>query len=101
MELDVQTIMMGVFILALIVSLWKIKPFFSNTPLYDDDTTPEAQAKLLKITLKHLGEADNKTNTKKLLEAIKKDEEFDQKHFWRFNENKLIHLLDKLDQQKN
>ena len=88
---------MIVFIFAFIISMWKISPFLQTRTLVDDDTTPEAQAELLKLVLKHLGNEDKKTvNTKELLERIKNDEGFNKEHFWRFNQNKLNQLLKKL-----
>ena len=94
-ELDTSTIMMIVFIVAFVISIYKVYAFMPNKQLLDDDTTPEAQEELLKIILKHLDKEN--INTKELVEKIKNDEEFDSKHFWRFNENKLIQILNKLD----
>jgi hypothetical protein len=98
MELNLQTIMMLVFIVALVVSLWKIAPFFSAKQLSDDDTTKESQEELLKLVEKHLAKQSKPIDTKKLLKDIKNDEGFNKEHFWRFNENKLINLLRRLDQ---
>jgi len=94
-ELDTSTIMMIVFIVAFVISIYKVYAFMPNKQLLDDDTTPEAQEELLNIILKHLDKEN--INTKELVEKVKNDEEFDSKHFWRFNENKLIQILNKLD----
>jgi len=95
LELDTSSIMMVVFVFAFIISMWKIYAFLPNKQLTDDDTTAQAQAELLKIILKHLDKEN--LNTKELVEKVKNDEEFDKEHFWRFNENKLIQILNRLD----
>lgn len=96
-ELDTSTIMMIVFIFAFIVSIWKIYPFLQTRTLKDDDTTPSSQAQLRELLLKHLGNENKETvNTKELLEKMRNDKDFDKKHFWRFNQNKLNQLLKKL-----
>ena len=95
LELDTSTIMILIFVFAFVVSMWKIYAFLPNKQLTDDDTTPKAQAELLKIILKYLDKEN--VNTKELVEKVKNDEEFDKEHFWRFNENKLIQILNRLD----
>lgn len=93
LELTTSDIMMMVFIVAFIISMWKVYAFLPNKQLADDDTTPEAQAKLLKVILKHHNKEDKNIDTKVLLEKIKNDQDFDAKHFWRFNQNKLNNIL--------
>lgn len=93
---DASTWMMIFFILSFIISMWKIYPFLQTRTLKDDDTTPEAQEELLKIILKHLDKNLKDVNTKDLLEKIQTDEDFDKEHFWRFNENKLKQILNRL-----
>jgi hypothetical protein len=95
LELNTSTIMMLIFVFAFVISMWKIYAFLPNKQLTDDDTTPTAQAELLKIILKYLDKEN--VNTKELVEKVKNDEEFDKEHFWRFNENKLIQILNRLD----
>ena len=95
-EFDTSTLMMIFFILSFIISMWKIYPFLQTRTLNDDDTTPEAQEELLKIISKHLDKNINDINTKDLLEKIQTDEDFDKEHFWRFNENKLKQILNRL-----
>lgn len=96
-ELDTSTIMMIIFIFAFVVSMWKIYPFLQTRTLQDDDTTPESQEELLQLIKKHLGDEDKESvDTKELLKKIINDEGFDKEHFWRFNQNRLNHLLHKL-----
>jgi hypothetical protein len=92
MELDTQTLMMIFFVLFLIISIWKISAFLPNKVLADDDTTEVSHAQLLRIMLKVIKNSEN-IDEKKLFELMREDDEFDKKHFWRFNQNKLKHLL--------
>lgn len=90
MEIDTSTLMMIFFILSFIISMWKIYPFLKTTTLKDDDTTKESQEELISLVKKHMQEG---MSSKKLLELIKNDEDFDKDHYWRFNENRLNQLL--------
>lgn len=94
MEFDTQTLMMFFFLLFLIISMWKISAFLPNKVLADDDTTEASHEQLLQIMLKTIRNNKN-LSEKKLFELMKEDEEFDKRHFWRFNENKLKQLLNK------
>jgi hypothetical protein len=94
MEFDTQTLMMIFFILFLVVSIWKISAFLPNKVLADDDTTPASNDELLRIMLRVIQNNEN-LSEKKLFELMREDAEFDQKHFWRFNQNRLKHLLNK------
>ena len=93
MDLDIQTWMMIFFILLLIVSFYKIRQFLPQEQLADDDTTKEATKELESIVLRILNTNKEDLSTNELFELIKNDEEFDAKHFWRFNQNRLNHLL--------
>jgi hypothetical protein len=92
MQLDTQTLMMIFFVLFLIISIWKISAFLPNKVLADDDTTEASHAELLRIMLKVINKSEN-LSEKKLFELMREDDEFDKKHFWRFNQNRLKHLL--------
>ena len=89
MQLDISTIMMIFFILALSASIWKIYVFLPNKPLEDDDRTQEADDELHKIMLKVLNKNASDISTTELFLAMKEDEDFDAKRFWRFNQNRL------------
>ncbi|MDF1878517.1 hypothetical protein JHD46_02555 [Sulfurimonas sp. SAG-AH-194-C20] len=89
MKLDISTLMMIFFLLALSVSIWKIYAFLPNKQLEDDDRTPEAQKELERIMSKVLKQRIDTISNKELYVAIKEDESFDDKRFWRFNQNRL------------
>lgn len=93
MEISTSTLMLIFFIGLFLVSFWKIYAFLPNEQLSDDDNTPEAKAELLNIVLKVIKENKSTTTLNELCEKVKKEESFDSKHFWRFNPNKLHHLL--------
>ena len=97
-ELETSNLMMIVFIFAFVISMWKIYPFLQTKTLADDDTTKDSQEELSKLVLKHMAnQSKEDIDTKELLEKIKNDEDFDKKHFWRFNQNKLNQIIKKLD----
>jgi hypothetical protein len=89
----IQWIMLGAFIVALGLTLLKLYVFFPNKPLADDDTTPQAIEKLQHIMLEcdrlnpHL---DQETLFQKMIEHP----DFDAAFFWRFNLNRLRHLIE-------
>ena len=93
MKLDTSTIMMILFILLLIVSILKIYAFLPNKELADDDTTEASQEELIALVLKVIEKSEKDLTNKELFEKIKSDKDFDSKHFWRFNQNKLNQLL--------
>ncbi len=93
MEFDTSTLMMIFFVIFLIISIWKIYAFLPNKQLVDDDTTKESQEELLKIILKVIKENEGNLTSTQLFEKVKNDENFDAKHFWRFNQNRLNQLL--------
>jgi hypothetical protein len=86
----IQWGMLGAFVLALGLSSWKIIAFLPSKPLADDDTTPESIELLEKIMVECNQEGMSEET---LLETMKKHPEFDANHFWRFNLNKLKHLI--------
>ncbi|MBD3796856.1 MAG: hypothetical protein IE887_03785 [Campylobacterales bacterium] len=94
MDLNTSTIMMIFFVGLLFISIWKIYAFLPNEQLSDDDNTPQAKEELLKIILKVIQHNQPQITLNELYEKVKNDEDFDAKHFWRFNPNKLHHLLE-------
>ncbi|MFT7860735.1 MAG: hypothetical protein ABXS93_07345 [Sulfurimonas sp.] len=94
MDLNTSTIMMIFFIGFLIISVWKIYAFLPNERLRDDDTTPEAKEKLLELVLQTIQNNHPEISLNELYEEVKAHENFDGEHFWRFNPNKLKHLLE-------
>lgn len=93
MELDTSTWMLLFFIIFLLISICKIWAFLPNKQLKDDDTTEASQEEILNLTLKTIKNNTEEITTKELLSLIKDDASFNKKHFWRFNENKLLQLL--------
>lgn len=90
----IEIIMMIAFILALLLSFWKLYMFMPNKVLDDDDQNEASVQELQEIMHKHiLSIEEEQLNEKSLYSAIISDEHFDQKHFWRFNENRLRQLL--------
>ena len=92
-EISISTLMMVFFIILLIISMWKIYAFLPNKQLADDDTTKESQEELIKIMLESIKNSKESPTISELFKAMKNDENFDEKHYWRFNENKLKQLL--------
>lgn len=86
----IQWGMMGAFIVALGLSSWKMIVFLPSKPLLDDDTTAESIELLEKIMIESNQEG---MSEEILLETMKRHDEFDANHFWRFNLNKLKQLI--------
>ena len=87
----IEWVMMVSFIGALVLSFYKLYLFFPKTPLADDDTTPESVSLLEKIMI----ESNQKgISEETLYEKMLDHPEFDAKHFWRFNTNRLRHLIE-------
>lgn len=85
--------MLGAFIIALGLTLLKLYVFFPNKPLLDDDTTPQAVAKLQNIMV----ECDRLSphlDDESLFQHMTKHPDFDSTFFWRFNLNRLRHLIE-------
>jgi len=93
MEFETSTLMMIFFILFLIISIWKIYAFLPNKELSDDDTTEASTKELTNLVLQVIKNSSGELTNKELFESIIKHEDFDKKHFWRFNQNKLNQLL--------
>ncbi len=89
--MGIETVMMLVFILALIITIWKLYVFLPNKTLADDDVNPRSTAELESIMLECV--SDGVTERKALFNAMQNHDLFDKKHYWRFNENRLNHLL--------
>jgi len=96
MELDISTWMMIAFITFLTLGIWKIYAFLPNEQLADDDKTEESEAKLKALMLKLITQKNGNITTQKLFLMMKENEDFDKELFWRFNQNRLNHLLNGL-----
>jgi len=86
----VELIMMLAFVGGLAISLYKVYLFLPQKPLADDDTTPESVTQLKKIMVESHAEG---MSDEALYEKMLSHPEFDAKHFWRFNENRLKQLI--------
>ena len=89
--MEIETIMMAAFAGGLGLAVWKLYYFLPTEPLSDDDTTPESVALLERIMVEcHDPSMDHEA----LYNAMLEHPEFDREHFWRFNENRLLHLIE-------
>ena len=93
MEFDTSTLMMIFFIIALVISIWKIYAFLPNKELPDDDTTEESKIDLTNIMLKTIKRSDGQLSIDELFVKIEESEDFDSQRYWRFNKNRLNQLL--------
>jgi len=88
----IQWIMLAAFISALGLSFLKLYLFFPSKPLADDDTTPQAVEKLQTIMI----ECDRmypNLDDEALFQKMIEHPTFDTTFFWRFNQNRLRHLI--------
>ncbi len=95
MEFDTSTWMMIAFVIAMVFSMWKMYPFLVNKTLEDDDTGEDSYDYLIEHMHKVLKEIEEIPTIKELHIIMIEHEEFDKEKFWRFNQNKLQHLLNK------
>jgi hypothetical protein len=96
MEIATSTWMMVAFVVALVLSGWKLYPFLVNRTLEDDDTGEDTYKELLYILHKVLEASEEIPNTQRLHKQMTEHSDFDKEKHWRFNENKLHQLLYKL-----
>ena len=87
----IEWIMIAAFIGGLALSLYKVYLFLPQKPLADDDMTPESIELLERIMGESYFEGISHTE---LYEAMQAHRDFDPKHFWRFNLNRLRHLIE-------
>ena len=92
----VEIIMLITFSLLFILSMLKLKPFFSTKELKDDDRTPHSVELLYGYIFEVLESVltDEKDITiEELFEMIITLESFDKEHFWRLNPNRIRLLI--------
>ena len=94
MQISLSTWMAIFFIFALAISIWKVYAFLPTKALPDDDTTPEATEALISCMLEVIQEHKGELTEKALFQAMIEQQAFDKKRFWRFNQNRLKHLLE-------
>ncbi len=71
--------------------MWKVYAFIPNKLLNDDDTTPKSVETLEKIMIDC---NSDEITEEKLFEKMLTHPDFNNQHFWRFNPNRLRHLID-------
>jgi len=94
--MEIETLMMIAFAVALVLSIWKLYAFFPKKQLKDDDTTPESVNELTTLMVQCIIDGHNEDGVlthEELYLRITTHEKFNSKHFWRFNQNRLNHLL--------
>jgi hypothetical protein len=94
MDMDISTLMMICFIVALILGMWKVYAFMPNKVLEDDDTTEDAQEILLSLMLETLKSHTYITTIDELYVLMIEHKDFNNEKFWRFNKNKLKNILE-------
>ncbi len=91
--MTLETGMITAFVIALIVSLWKVYALLPNKPLQDDDRTDEINLLLHSIMVESIVKYGSNISVKELFEYMRRHHKFDQKRLWRFNINRLNQLL--------
>ncbi len=91
--MTLETGMLIAFVLALIISLWKVYAFLPNKPLEDDDRTDEIDTLLHAIMIDTIVKHGSDLSVNELFDKMKEHHAFDHKRLWRFNVNRLNHLL--------
>jgi len=85
--------MMAAFAGGLVLTLYKVYLFLPQKPLADDDTTSES-VELLERILVETDRNNPSLSDGELYLKMTEHPEFDAKHFWRFNENRVRHLVE-------
>jgi hypothetical protein len=89
----IQWLMLIGFTVALGLSLWKVYLFLPSKPLPNDERDPESVQKLQQIMIE-CNRIDPTMDTETLFQKIVQHKDFDAKFYWRFNLNRLIHLIE-------
>lgn len=93
MKEHIPSLMMAGFIFFLGLSLWKVYKFLPTKQVEDDDNTEESIEQLTFIMLDVFKNFNTPPTHNELFIAMIEHNNFDKKHFWRFNQNKLNNLL--------
>jgi len=86
----IEWLMMGAFVLGLGLSVWKLYLFFPTKRLEDDDSTEESVELLIRIMVESNRPGMDEIE---LYQSMLNHPDFDPKHFWRFNQNRLRQLI--------
>jgi hypothetical protein len=93
MKFDTSTWMMIAFVVAMILSGWKMYPFLVNRTLEDDDTGEDSHEYLVAHMHKVLQETPEVPTVQELHTTMTQHQDFNKEKYWRFNQNKLQQLL--------
>lgn len=85
--------MLGSFVAGLILTVWKLYAFLPIRRLADDDTTPES-VQLLERIMRECDRNEPGLDDETLFQRMTSHPAFDSTHFWRFNLNRLRHLIE-------
>lgn len=88
----IQWLMMSAFAGALGLSIWKIYLFLPNKPLPNDERDPQSVQKLQQIMVE-CNRINPEMDEETLFQKMSQHNDFDSKYFWRFNLNRLRHLI--------
>ena len=85
--------MMSGFIGMLVISIAKLYVFLPNKPLPNDERDPQSVEKLQRIMVE-CNQINPNIDTEALFQKMIQHKDFDPKYFWRFNLNRLLHLIE-------
>lgn len=89
----IQWLMMSGFVAALGLSIWKFYLFLPNKPLPNDERDSQSVQKLQEIMVE-CNRIDPEMDEETLFQRMTEHNDFDSKYFWRFNLNRLRHLIE-------
>lgn len=89
----IQWLMMSGFILALGLSGWKLYLFLPSKPLPNDERDPQSVQKLQEIMVE-CNQINPNMDEETLFQKMTQHKDFDSKYYWRFNLNRLFHLIE-------
>jgi hypothetical protein len=89
----IQWLMLIGFTVALGLSLWKVYLFLPSKPLPNDERDPQSVQKLQHIMLE-CNQINPDMDEEALFQKMTEHKDFDSKYYWRFNPNRLRHLIE-------
>ena len=81
------------FIVALGLSLWKVYLFLPSKPLPNDERDLQSVEKLQRIMVE-CNQINPDMDEETLFQNMIQHKDFDPKHYWRFNLNRLLHIIE-------
>ena len=89
----IQWLMMSGFVVMLVISIWKLYVFLPNKPLPNDERDPKSVQKLQQIMIE-CNQINPDMDEETLFQKMTQHKDFDSKYYWRFNLNRLFHLIE-------